>query len=185
MSKDQWRSTPAPQTTKKMTFSSVQFKMSSIGKKENDVQFSSVQDGIHREERKQCSVQFKMASTEKKENDVQFCSVQDGIYALGKPHMCCTLSLRRFPNTVNSSNVHLIDDGPLSSFQGRSSSNFSFLQVIDGVMSLALCPQVVLEASQHFRSSEKNKENDIRWNIVFHHNQGLSLIHISEPTRRA
>ena len=103
-----------------------------------------------------------------------FSSVQDGIYALGKTHTCCTLSLRRFPNTVNGSNVHLIDDGPLSSFQGRSSSNFSFLQVIDSVMSLALCPQVVLEASQHFRSSEKNKENDIRWNIVFHHNQGCT-----------
>ena len=29
------------------------------------------------------------------------------------------------------------------------------LQAIDGVMSLALCPQVVSQASQHFRSSEK------------------------------
>ena len=53
----------------------------------------------------------------------------------------------------NSSNVLLIDDGPLSSFQGRLSSASSFhtslLQVIDGVMSLALCPLVVPEASQH------------------------------------
>ena len=43
----------------------------------------------------------------------------------------------------NGSNVRLIDDGPLSFFQGRSSSAFSFhaslLQAIDGVMSLALC----------------------------------------------
>ena len=58
----------------------------------------------------------------------------------------------------NSPNVRLIDDGPLSSFQ-RSSSASSFhvslLQVIDGVMSLALCPQVVSQAPQHFRSSGK------------------------------
>ena len=47
----------------------------------------------------------------------------------------------------NGSSVRLIDDGPLSSFQGRSSSASSFhaslLQAIDGVMSLALCPLVV------------------------------------------
>jgi len=59
----------------------------------------------------------------------------------------------------NGSNVRLIDDGPLSSFQGRSSSASSFhaslLQAIDGVMSLALYPQAVSQAPQHFRSSEK------------------------------
>ena len=53
----------------------------------------------------------------------------------------------------------LIDDGPLLSFQGRLSSTSSFnaslLQAIKGVISLALCPQVVSRASQHFRSSEK------------------------------
>ena len=57
----------------------------------------------------------------------------------------------------NGSNVRLTDDGPLSSFQGRSSSASSFhaslLQAINGVMSLALCPQVVSQAPQHFRSS--------------------------------
>ena len=68
--------------------------------------------------------------------------------------------LRSFPDVVfkNSSNVGLIDDGPLSSFQGRSSSASSFhvslLQVIDIVMNLALCPQVVSQAPQHFRSPE-------------------------------
>ena len=36
-----------------------------------------------------------------------------------------------------------------------SSSHASLLQAIDGVMSLALCPQVVSQASQHFRSYEK------------------------------
>ena len=59
----------------------------------------------------------------------------------------------------NSSNVRPIDDGPLSSFQGRSSRascfHASLLQAIDWVMSSALCPQVVSQASQHFRSSEK------------------------------
>ena len=45
-------------------------------------------------------------------------------------------------------------------FQGISSNassfNASLLQVIDGVMSLALCPQIVSQVPQHFRSSEKN-----------------------------
>ena len=49
-------------------------------------------------------------------------------------------------------NGHLTDDGPLSSFQGRSSSPSSFdaslLKAIDGVMSLALFPQVVFPISR-------------------------------------
>ena len=75
--------------------------------------------------------------------------------------MRSTPSLRSFLNNAfeTVSNVRLIDDGPLSSFQGRSSSASSFhvplLQPIDGVMFLALCQQVVSQASQHFRSSEK------------------------------
>ena len=51
------------------------------------------------------------------------------------------------------------DDGTLFSFQERSSSasssHASRLQAISGVMSLALYPQVVSQAPQHFRSSEK------------------------------
>ena len=58
----------------------------------------------------------------------------------------------------NGSNVRLIDDGPVFSPPGRSSSAFSFhaslLQAIDGAISLALCSQVVSRAPQHFRSSE-------------------------------
>ena len=40
--------------------------------------------------------------------------------------------------------------------EGRFSSSFSIclLQAVDGVMYLALCPQVVSQAPQHFRSSE-------------------------------
>ena len=49
----------------------------------------------------------------------------------------------------SSSNVRPIDNGPLSSFQGRSrnTSSFhaSFLQVIDCVVSLALCSQVIFQ----------------------------------------
>ena len=44
-------------------------------------------------------------------------------------------------------------------FKGRSSNASSFhdslLQAVDGVMSSALCPQVVSQATQHFRYSEK------------------------------
>ena len=75
--------------------------------------------------------------------------------------MRSTLSLRSFPqhHLWNGSNVRLTDHGHLSSFQGRSSSTSSFhaslLLVIDDVMSLALCPQEVSQAPQHFKSSEK------------------------------
>ena len=69
---------------------------------------------------------------------------------------------QKFPQRClwNGSRVRLIEISSLSSFQGRSSSASSFhaslLQAIDGVMSLTLCPQVVSQASQHFRSSEKH-----------------------------
>ena len=58
----------------------------------------------------------------------------------------------------NNSNVSLIDDGPFSSSQGRSLTSSSFdvslLRAIYGVMSLALCPQVVSQAPQRLKSSE-------------------------------
>ena len=91
----------------------------------------------------------------------KFSSVQDGIYVLGKSLYVLHPVSQKFPQRCfwNGSNVRLIDDGPLLSFQGRSSNasslNASLLQEIDSVMSLALCPQVVSQASQHFRSSEK------------------------------
>ena len=73
---------------------------------------------------------------------------------------------QKFPQRClwNGPNVCLINDGPLSSFQGRSPSassfNASVFQAIDGVMSLALYPQVVSQASQHFISSEKQATCD-------------------------
>ena len=97
----------------------------------------------------------------------QFRSVQDGNYALGKAPIfvfffffCSTDRVSDVPPILplNSCNVCLIDNGPLSSFQGRSSSVSSFhsslLQAIGGVMSSALCTPLVSEAPQHFRSSE-------------------------------
>ena len=87
-------------------------------------------------------------------------SVQGGTYALGKAHWRSALSLRSFPNVAfETVPVYVCtSDGPLV-LSGRSSSASSFhaslLQAISGVMSLALCPQVVSQASQHFRSFEK------------------------------
>ena len=73
------------------------------------------------------------------------------VYIRFTPSLHPTLSLKQFY-------VRLIDDRPFSSFQGRSSSASSFhaslLQAIDGVMSLALCPLVLSQDPQHFRSSE-------------------------------
>ena len=75
--------------------------------------------------------------------------------------MRSTPSLRRCPQRYLWSifSVRLIDNGPLSSFQGRSSGMSSFhaslFQAIDSVMSSALYPQVVSQAPQHFRSSER------------------------------
>ena len=65
---------------------------------------------------------------------------------------------------LNQFNVRLIDDGPLPSFQGRSSSASSFhtslLQAIDDVVSFGLCPQVMFQAlclSRLPRLSNTNK----------------------------
>ena len=82
-------------------------------------------------------------------------SVQDGIYAIGKAHMRSTPSLRNCPNVAGSNVRPIVDAGPLSSFEGRSSSASSFhaslLQAIDDVMSLALCPQVASQVDRSVR----------------------------------
>ena len=65
---------------------------------------------------------------------------------------------QRFPQRCfwNASNVRLIDDGAVSSFSRKIVWRFLFPclspQAISELMSLALCPQVVSQASQHFRS---------------------------------
>ena len=94
---------------------------------------------------------------------------------------------QKFPQSClsNGSNVRVIDDGPLSSFQRRSSSASSvyasLLQAIDGVMFLALCPQVVPEGSQHFRSSEKQAT----CGGFFAHQSVCSVISFHSGTSRA
>ena len=82
-----------------------------------------------------------------------------------KKPICAPPSLsQKFPQCRlwNRSGVRLIDDDPLSSLHGKLSSASSFhaspLQVIEGLMSLALYPQVVSQVSQapqHFISAEK------------------------------
>ena len=80
--------------------------------------------------------------------------------SLGKPIYALHPIFHKFLQRClsNSSNVFLIDNGPFLSFQWRLSSTYSFnaslLQVINSVMSLALCPQLVVsQAPQHVRSS--------------------------------
>ena len=94
----------------------------------------------------------------------QFSSVQDGIHGPGKPHMRSTTSLTSFPNvafetvpmfvwlTMARSRPFKEDRLALPLSTPHSS------QAIDGVVSLALtplCPEVVSQAPQHFRYSEK------------------------------
>ena len=80
-------------------------------------------------------------------NYSQLCSLRWNVLARKRPYERHP-SLRRLSNGIfwKSSKVRLTDDGPLSSFQERSSSASSFhaslLQAIDGVMSLALCHPV-------------------------------------------
>ena len=87
-------------------------------------------------------------------------SVQDCIYALRKAYTCSRPVSQKFPQCClwNSSNICLTDDGPFSSFWGRSLCASSFqarpLQMTDGVMSLDLSPQVVSQAPPNFRPSE-------------------------------
>ena len=69
-----------------------------------------------------------------------------------------------FPSEVSPSmplkqfQCHSERHWPVSSLWGGSSSassfHASFLQAVDGVMSLALCLQVASQAPRHFRSSE-------------------------------
>ena len=106
--------------------------------------------------------------------------------------MRSTPSLRRFSNVAFETVpvFCLSDDGPLSSSQGRSSSAFSFhaslSQAIDGVISLALFPQVVSQAPQHFKSSEKQATGEGCFarqsicSIISLHSGMSSLVHPQE-----
>ena len=69
------------------------------------------------------------------------------------------LCARKSPYTLHPVSQKFPQRCPLSSYLGGSFSASSFkaslLQAINGVVSLALCPQVVSQVPQHFRSSEK------------------------------
>ena len=90
---------------------------------------------------------------------VQFSSVQDGIYALYKVNVRSTPSLTGSP-ALPLKRFQCSSDwrsGPFSFFLGRSlvlPLSIPLLQAISGVISLALCPQVMSQTSQHFRASK-------------------------------
>ena len=82
---------------------------------------------------------------------VPFSSVQFKMVSMrSEKPICAPHCLSEVSPTLPLKNVRLIDDGPLSSFGGRSSSASSFhaslLQAIDGVMTLASCPQTTSQA---------------------------------------
>ena len=92
--------------------------------------------------------------------DQQFSSVQDGIYALGKAHMRSTPSLSSFPKVAFQTvpvfaRLTIALSRPFKEDRLALPLSTPLLQAIRGVVSLALCPQVVSQAPQHFRSSEK------------------------------
>ena len=88
----------------------------------------------------------------------QSSSVQDDICALEKAHMRSTSSLS-FPNVALQTVPMFIRLTMALSCLSRRSSSASFfhaslLQAIYGVVSLALCPQIVFQAPQYFKFSE-------------------------------
>ena len=100
-------------------------------------------------------------------------------------------SLRRFPNVAFETvpMFVLTDDGPFSSFQGRSPSASSFHaflhQQIKNVMSLALYAQVVSQAPQHFRSSKQQAISEgcfapPIWSVISLHSGMSRVVHPQE-----
>ena len=97
-------------------------------------------------------------------SSVQFSSVQFKMVSMlsGKP-ICAPSRLSGVSPVLPLKQFQcwsVIDDGPFSSSKGRSLSAsslyVSLLQTIDDAkMSLALSPQVVYQAPQHFRSSSE------------------------------
>ena len=91
-------------------------------------------------------------------NSVQFKMVA---MRLEKAHMRSTPSLRSFPNVVFETVpmfvwLMMTLSRPFKEDRVEEASfHVALLQAIGDVMSLALCPQVMSQAPQHFRSSEK------------------------------
>ena len=83
---------------------------------------------------------------------VQVSSVQNGIDALGRKPILCTsppclsrVFVFSIAVALESVNIGLIDNGPVSSFQGRSPTAACLcLSVSPSNTSSALCPRVVI-----------------------------------------
>ena len=100
-------------------------------------------------------------------SSVHFSSVQDGICTLRKAHICSTPSLRSFPN-VGFETVPMfiwVMTALSCPFKENClalplSTLLSSRQLMVCVMSSALCPQVVSQDPQHYRSSEEQATSE-------------------------
>ena len=120
-------------------------------------------------------------------------SVLDGICVLRKFHMRSTLSIdiSSFP-IVAFETVPMLIRLPMSlsrPFKEDSQALppcLSLLQAISGVISLALCLQLVSQAPQHFRSSEKQATCEGRFarqsvcSVIFLHSGMSRAVHPQE-----
>ena len=95
-------------------------------------------------------------------------------YAL---HLVSEKFLKRFQCSSDCRWPYLVSPGRSSS---ASSFHDSLLRAIDGVMSLALYPQVVSQALQHFRSPEKQAtcEGCFARSVIFLHFCMSRAVHI-------
>ena len=126
-------------------------------------------------------------------NSVQFSS-RWYLRAQKSPHVHHPISQKFAQRCLwNGSSVHLIDNGPLLSFQRRSPSASSFhpslLQAIDGVMFLFLWTRVMSQASQNYRSSERQAVCEGCFmrqsvcSVVFLHSSRSGAIHPQELSK--
>ena len=107
--------------------------------------------------------------------------------------MRSTSSPRSFLNVIFETVSKLVWLRMASSFQGRlssaSSPYVSLFQTTDGVMSLALCPQAVSQAPQHFRASETQAIYDGCFacqsvcSVIFLHSGMSRAVHPQEFTK--
>ena len=106
-------------------------------------------------------------------------------YALGKP-ICAQPCLSEVSPTLPLKQFHcrLTDDGPPSSFQGRSSFSFQalLLQAIDRVVSLVLFPYIVSQVPQYCISSETQTKPPVMAALPSRLSDRLFLRHVQENT---
>ena len=76
-------------------------------------------------------------------------SVQRDIYALGKAHMSSAPSLGIFPNVASAVRLTMALFHSCKENRQQRFLSTPLLQAIDGLITLALCLQVVSQAPQH------------------------------------